>query len=86
MEIVPELGRGAQTPVYRVRRCGATTGRRRGRHRARPGATDPNTVSVDLAELEPDDNLDTVLGRANRARYGAKLDGRDRVRNRVMAG
>ena len=44
-----------------------------------PGQPIRITVSVGLAELKPDDNLDTLLGRADRALYAAKRAGRNRV-------
>ena len=38
------------------------------------------TVSIGVAELKPDDDLETLLGRADAALYRAKEGGRDQVR------
>jgi diguanylate cyclase (GGDEF)-like protein len=38
------------------------------------------TVSIGIAELKPDDDLETLLGRADAALYRAKDGGRDQVR------
>jgi PleD family two-component response regulator len=37
------------------------------------------TISLGLAELKPDDTLDTLLQRADEAHYRAKQQGRNRV-------
>jgi diguanylate cyclase (GGDEF)-like protein len=47
-----------------------------------PGEPIRVTVSVGVAELKPDDDLDSLLGRADEALYRAKRAGR----NRVVAG
>jgi diguanylate cyclase (GGDEF)-like protein len=43
------------------------------------GGDVPVTVSVGVAELKPDDDLETLLGRADAALYRAKEGGRDQV-------
>jgi diguanylate cyclase len=42
-------------------------------------AMDPVTISIGIAEAIPDDSLSTLLERADRAMYGAKRCGRNRV-------
>lgn len=43
------------------------------------GELPPVTVSIGLAQLDPGEDAQTLLGRADRALYGAKSGGRDRV-------
>ena len=47
---------------------------------AGPAGPVPVTVSIGVAELKPDDDLEKLLGRADAALYQAKRNGRDQTR------